>query len=136
METLTARTNIDIAQKGFNDFLQGNIAAVLDACSKDIVWSTWPNPAVPYAKNYYGKEGVATFFQTLGSSVEYTVFNPKKFYAAENKVFAFVDHKATVKATGKTFEHETLMVFTIDDGKMSGFHTYADTADMASAFTQ
>lgn len=135
METMTmTESNTAIAQKGFTDFLSGNIQAVLDACTADISWGAWENPVVPFSKTYHGKAGVAEFFSTLANSVTYSAFEPRAFFESGNKVFAKVNQVATVNATGKTFGHEALMEFTMSEGKISGFFAYVDSADQRQAF--
>lgn len=135
MHTLTVtEANIEIAKKGFADFGKGDIGAILDACTSDVTWSTWENEKVPFAKTYKGKNGVAEFFQTLAGSVDYSAFNPTAYYAADNKVFAKVFHAATVKATGKSFAHDTVLEFTIEDEKIKSFFAYVDSLDQAQAF--
>jgi predicted ester cyclase len=137
MHTLTiTEANIELAKKGFADFGKGDIDAILDACTDDVTWSTWQNSTVPFAKTFKGKADVAQFFTTLADNVEYTAFNPTSFYASENKVFAKVYHAAIVKATGKSFAHNSLMEFTVEDEKIKGFLAYVDSADQINAFSK
>ena len=137
METLTAtKTNIEVVQQGFADFGSGNITGITDACTNGVTWGSWENSSVPYAQTYRGKEGVATFFKTLSDTVTYTAFEPKEFHAAGNKVFVKVYHAGTVKATGKSFAHDTLMEFTIEDEKIRNYFAYVDTYDQVKAFAQ
>lgn len=124
-----------IAQKGFSDFGKGEIQAVLDACSETISWGAWDNPVVPFSKTYHGKSGVAEFFQTLGGTITYSRFEPYAFFESGNRVFCKVRQEATVKYTGKKFAHDALMEFTIDEeGKISAFYAYVDSADQSRAF--
>lgn len=136
METLTENRNIEIAKKGFADFGDGNIPAILDACTNDVTWGAWNNDAVPYAQTYSGKAGVAEFFKNISETIAYSAFEPKEFYAAGNKVFAKVYHAAMVKATGKSFAHDTLLEFTIEEGLIKSFFAYVDSYDQAKAFAK
>ena len=124
-----------VAQKGFADFGRGDIRAVLDACADNISWGAWNNPVVPFSKTYQGKEGVAEFFQTLGSTISYSRFEPYAFFESGNRVFCKVVQEATVKYTGKKFGHDALMEFVInEEGKISSFYAYVDSADQSRAF--
>jgi len=137
MTTLTATKkdqNIAIVQDAFDNFLKGNIPAILDICTPDVDWGAHENPTVPYAKAYYGKDGVSEFFATLAGSVEYTQFEPKEFFAAGDKVFVRGYNKATVKSTGQTYAHDFLMEFSLQDGKISSFFAWVDSRDQAEAF--
>jgi ketosteroid isomerase-like protein len=133
MEPLTT-TNIETVQHAFADFAQGNIPGILDVCTDDINWSSWNNPAIPFAQTYTGKAGAATFFTELDSAVTYTAFEPRHFYDCGDRVFVKVFHSAIVKATGKTFAHEALMEFVFRDEKISSFFAYVDSHDEAMAF--
>jgi len=139
METLTsirAEQNISVVQKGFADFLSGNINGILDASAEDVTWGSYENPVVPYAGSFFGKKGVADFFSTLGSAVDYKAFEPKDFYTDKDVVFVKGYHEAVVKSTGKTFGHDFLMEFTIRDGLISRFFAFVDSKDQADAFTK
>ena len=138
METLATvkkEQNIAIVQNAFADFLKGNISGIMDAFTNDISWSSYDNPAIPYATSYHGKKGVGEFFASLAGSIDYTDFQTKEFFADSDRVFVKGYHKATVKSTGKTFGHDFLMEFWLRDGKISSFFAYVDTRDQAAAFT-
>ena len=139
METLAqvkSEQNIEIAKKGFADFLNGNINGVADACANDVEWGSYENPVVPYAGMFHGKKGVAEFFSTLGSAVEYKAFDPKDYYADKDSVMVKGYHEAVVKSTGKTFGHDFLMHFKIKDGLIRSFFAYVDSNDQAKAFSK
>ena len=138
METLATvkkEQNIAIVQNAFADFLKGNISGILDACTNDVTWRSFDNPAIPYATAYRGKEGVAGFFASLAGSIDYADFQTNEFFADSDRVFVKGYHKATVKLTGKAFDHDFLMEFRLRDGKISSFFAYVDTRDQAAAFT-
>jgi ketosteroid isomerase-like protein len=134
METLTTTAKIETVQHAFEDFAKRNIAGILNACSDDITWSSWNNPVVPFARTYHGKAGAASFFKDLSDAVDYTAFEPREFYDCGDRVFVKVYHAANVKATGKSFGHETLMEFVFSAGKICSFFAYVDSHDEAEAF--
>jgi ketosteroid isomerase-like protein len=134
LATVKSEQNISIAQKGFADFLSGNIKSVADACADNVEWGSYDNPAVPFAGMYHGKKGVADFFSTLGASVDYKVFDPKVYYADKDSVLVHGRQEGTVKSTGKSFAHDFMMHFKMEDGKIVSFFAYVDSADEAQAF--
>ncbi|MDP4264988.1 MAG: nuclear transport factor 2 family protein [Bacteroidota bacterium] len=139
METLATvkkEQNIQVVQNGFADFLKGNIPGLLDSCNDDIVWGSYDNPLVPYAGTYHGKKGVAEFFTTLAGHIDYSAFEPKEFFADGDHVFVKGYHAGTVKSTHKTFGHDFMMVFQIQDGKIKSFFAWVDSRDQAAAFTK
>jgi len=137
METLASvkkEQNISIVQNAFDNFLKGNIAAILDECTDDIEWGSYNNPAVPFGKTYHGKEGTAEFFSTLAAAADYTIFEPGDYYADKDSVLVRGYQEATVKATGKSFSHEFLMHFKLRERKISYFFAFVDSRDEAEAF--
>ena len=139
METLaTVKTeqNISIVQKAFADFLNGNIAGILDASTDDILWGSYDNPAVPFGKTYHGKKGVGEFFSTLGSTVDYKTFETREYFADKDSVLVSGYQEATVKSTGKKFGHDFLMHFKLKDGLISYFFSFVDSRDEKEAFTK
>lgn len=137
MQTATTTdTNIELIQAAFADFGNGNIGNIIDNCTDDVTWGSYNNDKVPYATTYMGKAGVGQFFKNLAEAVDYKAFQPKEFYAAGDKVIAKVYHEATVRATGKTFGHDTMMEFSIIDDKISSFFAYVDSYEQAVAFSK
>jgi ketosteroid isomerase-like protein len=138
MDTLTPVStdqNIKIVQQGFTDFMNGNISGITDSCSNNVKWGSFENPGVPYESNYQGKEGVSKFFGNLNTYVDFEKFEPREFYADKNKVFVKGYHGGKAKTTGKSFGHEYLMEFTLEDGKICNFFAWLDTRDQAASFT-
>ncbi len=130
-----AQANKAVLQNGIQQFLQGNIAAVLDACTDDVEWATWDNPAVPFAKRYRGKQGVAEFFQTLASVTEFKAFETRGFYAEGDTVFARIFQHGVVKSTGKEYKHLFIFEATFENEKMKRTFSYVNTLDQANACT-
>jgi uncharacterized protein len=138
METLApvkTDQNISVIQQAFTDFLNGNIPAIIDVCTDDIVWTTFETPEVPYARTYNGKQGVGLFFSTLAANVDYTQFEPREFYADGDKIFVKGYHAATVKSTGKSYGQEFLMEFNMRDAKVAYFRTWLNINDQIKAFS-
>jgi ketosteroid isomerase-like protein len=139
METLATvkqDVNLNVVKNAFDDFLRGNVAAVVNACTDDVEWGSYDNPATPYAKTYRGKSGVADFFATLAGAVDYQAFELKELHASGDRVFAKVYHKATVKSTARGFAHDFLMEFRLRDEKICNAFAYVDSRDQAAAFSE
>ena len=139
METLATvkkEQNVTIVQNAFQNFLTGNIAGILDACTDDVAWGAYSHPAVPYSKTYHGKSGVGEFFATLAGNTDYKRFEPREFFAEGDAVLVRGYHEAVVKATGKTFGHDFLMHFRLTNGKVSYYFAFVDINDQANAFTK
>ena len=134
--TSTKEQRIAVAKQGIDDFLKGNIQALLNLCAEDILWSTFQNPDVPFAKTYKGKAAVGQFFKDLEETINFNIFSPEKYYSDEDMVFVKTHEMATVKSTGKSYEHHILLTFRIKDEMISEFFFYVDSAAQARAFTK
>ena len=125
-----------LIQAIYGAFLRGDVPAVLDKLSDDIEWvAGTPNDAVPIFGTYKGKAAVQDFFTQLNEAEDIKLFDPHEYIAQYDKVIALVRTEAVVKATGKAFNQETVMVWTIKDGKVTHFRVYDDTAAAVAAYT-
>jgi uncharacterized protein len=139
METLASvktEQNIATVQSAYADFAKGDIHAVANACTEDIVWGSYDNSTVPYAGNFHGKKGVVDFFTILGASIDYLEFQPKEFFGSADRVFVKGYQKGKVKSNGRIFGHDFLMEFQLRDGKVSSFFAWVDTRNQAEAFAK
>jgi len=77
---------------------------------------------------------VASFFKELGQNVKPEGFELFKISAQDDRVVVEGKNKGTVRKTGHTYEHEWVMVFSIQNNKIIRFRHYYDTADLIGAF--
>jgi hypothetical protein len=77
---------------------------------------------------------VAGFFKDLGANVKFDQFEPREFVAQGDKVIALGFYSAQVPATGRRYQSEWAMVFTLRKGKVARFREYADSAAIKAAF--
>ena len=134
--TSTKEAMITLVKQGFDYFMKGNIPALMNRLTEDVTWAVYSIPEVPFAKTYKGKQDTIQFFKDLDNSVSFTVFSPEKFYADQDMVFVITHEVATVKSTGKTYDHQVLMAFKIRDEMISEFHAYGDPAAQLKAFSK
>jgi uncharacterized protein len=123
-------SNVEIAQKGYKYFAEGNIAGLLEevvdpACE----WLIAGDPRVlPYAGRFRGKEEIAGFFQRLVTTVNYTKFEPTDFIDGGDTVTVIGEAVGTFKSTGKTASDRWVHIARYRDGKLVFFESYNDTA--------
>src|SRR5687767_3982415 len=90
METLTptaTQANIELVQKCYAFFGEGNIPELLNQLSDDVKWtSPGPKNLIPWAGDWEGKAGVGEFFKTLNQNIEFEDFQTKEFIAQNDKV--------------------------------------------------
>jgi len=130
MET---NANVQMIQKLYADFGKGDIASILDSLDANVVWEEPINTSIPYNGKRQGKAAVQQFFAEV-AQVHVSEFHPKDYLATGDRVVALGSWTGTVKSTGKTFQSDWAIVWTVKNGKITGYTAYEDTAAVAAAF--
>lgn len=126
--------NTAIAQQAYENFKAGNIQALLDQLSDDVTWQLPEIEGVPLSGKRTGRDGVREFFATPARDQEVIEFEPREFVAQGDKVVSLGHYKWRIKDTGRDFASDFAHVFTIRDGKVTGFREYFDSAAVAAAY--
>ncbi|MBI5473796.1 MAG: nuclear transport factor 2 family protein [Ignavibacteriae bacterium] len=127
-------TNVEIVQRGYENFKRGNIDALLGSLSDDIVWELPASAGVPFSGQFKGKSGVAQFFQNVAATNDLKEFEVEKLIAEGDVVVALGHLRATAKTTGKTSQNKWAHVWNLQNGKVVRHYEYADTAEIFDAF--
>jgi uncharacterized protein len=130
---MSEKENLEIAQQAYQHFRTGNIPALLDLLTEDVTWQLPEIENAPFSGRREGREQVAGFFASLAETQESLQFEPREFVAQNDKVIALGRYTWRVKTTGREYGGEWAHVFTLRDGRISGFHEYMDTAAVATA---
>ncbi len=131
---MSAEENKRVVQAIFEAFGRGDVPGVLAHLADDVEWRAPGPAAVPYLGERRGHGGAAEFFTQLGSSVEFESFEPGAFVAEGDRVVVLGRERGRVRATGKAFDNEWALVFTLGGGKVTKFQLYENTAAVAEAF--
>lgn len=126
--------NTAIVQQAYANFKTGNIQGLLDQLADDVTWQLPEIEGVPIAGKRTGRDGVREFFATLARDQEVIEFEPREFVAQGDRVVSLGDYKWRVKDTGREFASDFAHVFTIRDGKVTGFREFFDSAAVAAAY--
>ncbi|HEY6189949.1 MAG TPA: nuclear transport factor 2 family protein [Pyrinomonadaceae bacterium] len=126
--------NKQLVTQAYERFKSGDIRALLGLLSDDVAWQLPETENVPFSGKRSGREQVAQFFQSLGESQDVLQFEPQELIADGDKVVSLGQYKWRVKATGREYGGDWAHVFTVRDGKITGFHEYMDTASAAAAY--
>jgi uncharacterized protein len=118
-------------------FGRGDVAAILDRLSPDVVWDDWDDnfaqrAGVPHMVERRGPDGVAAF---LGVVADYTIkrFDVLDIIGSGTKVVAEVQNAFDMPGGGR-YADEQLHLWTFDDdGRVVGFRHYLDTAKHIAA---
>lgn len=128
MESQNAR----IVRKMYEDFNHGDLDAVLDAMTPDVVFHS-PGGA-PFSGRKTGRGEVREHFQQVRRLVQIDEFDVDEILSDRDKVVALGRQRATVRETGQHFEQEWAHVYTLRAEKVTVVHLFGDTHAVASAF--
>jgi uncharacterized protein len=128
--------NVSVVQNAYAAFGRGDIATLLGYMTEDIQWRPVIGTAkhVPFSGERKGKAGVGEFFKQVAESEDFQQFEPREFVAQGDNVVALCHYRAVTKATGRTFDSDFVMVFTLRDGRVAAFQEFTDSAGINAAF--
>jgi uncharacterized protein len=132
---MSTEQNIETARQMYQALGQGDLPAILDRVADDVDWST--DAAIASAPWYgprHGKDGVASFFQAIGTTQSITEFTPLA-YASNDQgdVMVFIRYAFTATATGKHVAMNMRHYWKFRDGKACYVRSSEDTAQVAAA---
>ncbi len=82
-----ADENIKSIQRIYEAFGRGDVNAVLEGVTDNVDWATETSSTVaPWYGIRHGKDGVASFFEAFGSTMDVQEFNPYAFAANDTEV--------------------------------------------------
>ena len=134
MTATTQQSNLKIVQDLYGAFGRGDIPAVLNMLTDDVQWSITGPKETSYAGQWHGKARVIEFFKALGGTIEIQEFEPKEFIAEGDHVVVISRERMRVRATGQVADQEWVMVFTLQNGRITRFREFDDTAAVATGF--
>ena len=130
--------NLQVVQQHFMAFGQGNIQAVLDTFAENVDFQspvTRNAPAeISWARPRHSREEIAAFFKELSEKIQIERMETLEFIAQGDHVVVEGRNHGAVKSTGRMYEHDWVMVFTLREGKIIRSRRYYDTADIVAAF--
>jgi len=126
--------NIAIVQQAYGDFGSGNIPALIAAMTGDVVWQEPPGGVAPWAGTHTGHAALTEFFHQLLTQIHPIEFEPREFIAHGDRVIVLGRYKFQAKSTGKSWETDWVMIWTLAHGKISRFQIFKDTGAEIAAF--
>ena len=135
---MNEQENVQVVQKLFAAFGQANIPSALDILAEDVDWQS-PVRRSPPGKFYWlkpgpGRAGGASFFREASEKIQIELMETLEFPAQGDRVVVEGRNRGSVRSTGRTYEHDWVMVFTVRGGKIVRHRHYYDTADILVAF--
>jgi len=127
--------NVKVVQDAYAAFGRGDIDAMLNLIDDGVVWNGvyGAGAHVPMSGERRGKAQVREFFNQVSRNVKFSRFEPQQFIASDDKVVT-LGHYTSTTPTGKTFDADFAMVFTLRNGKVTAFQEFTNSAGLDAAF--
>ncbi len=119
--------HVQSVQAIYAAFLRGDVPAILEHLSEDVLWIQQGAPELPYGKVYRGKAQVAQFFADLAGVLEFKAFQARTYVSEGELVVALGDYETRALAGGGTGKDDWAMAWTFKDGKVARYQAYVDT---------
>ena len=126
--------NIEVVRGMYEAFGAGDIAGIIARQAEDTVWDHSGPPGNPLNRVFEGHAGVGEFFEILGGTQETLEFEPKEFFASGDRVVAVGFFRFRVTATGKEWESDWAMTYTLRDGLITHWRPIFDMSAEAAAY--
>jgi ketosteroid isomerase-like protein len=135
---MNEQANVAVVHRHFAAFEQGDFGAALDVFADEVDFQSPVTRTAPkeisWARSRHNREEIAAFFKELGEKMGIERMETLTFTAQGDRVIVEGRNRGTVRSTGRTYEHEWVMVFTLREGKIVRCRHYYDTADLVAAF--
>jgi len=130
--------NVEVVKRLFAAIERGDLSSALEMLTEDVDWRSpvtrTEHADISWSCPRHGREQVAQFFRDLGEKVRPEPFELFGFTAQGDRVTVEGSNKGRVNSTGRAYEHDWVMVFTLQKGRIARCWHYYDTADVAAAF--
>ena len=127
--------NVKLVQRTYQLFKSGDIKTLLSLYSDNVKWHIPKMENVPNSGAISGLPAVRDFFARLGEEQESLTFETNEFIGQGDKVVVLGRFSWLVKATKNKYESDFAHVVTVNNGKITGFQEYMDTAAATKAHT-
>jgi uncharacterized protein len=119
---------LDVVKQAYEAYGRRDLPAILDLVAEKTDWKFVGPASLAYAGLRVNRKEVAEFFEALGQADETAVFEPREFIEAGEHITVLGWSKVTARDTQKTFESEWVHVSTVQDGKITRWRGFANTA--------
>jgi ketosteroid isomerase-like protein len=132
-EKSSEQANLGLVLDIYDAFRRGDVGAVLNSLDPQADLDFEGPKTIPWAGSWHGREGWASFFQTLGENVDEINVQMEPFAVQGDKVVTAGRWQARVKLTGKRIDSPLLHLWTLRDGLVKRCQEMTNSAAEASA---
>jgi len=123
--------NVETVKKLYTAFGTGNLQGALELVDAEIEWAI-PGVA-PWSGEGRGRAFVARFLESLGTTANLKVFEPRRFLADGDTVAVVGYEEGEVRRTGATWKADFTHLFTVVAGKITRHREFVDTYAIGEA---
>ena len=132
---MNQQDNLAIIKEIYDAVGRADVAAILDRVSDNADWAAEAaSKTAPWHGPRAGKDGVASFFSDLATSIEISAFTPHSFAAGEDDVHLLVDWAIRSLKTGREASMTMHHYWRLHDGMVTYFRGSEDTELTAEVF--
>lgn len=130
--------NVAVVREFFAALEQGDLPGAIQLVGEEVDWQSPVTrahpPEIPWSRIRSTKEEVREFFKELGQKVKPEGFKLFQITAQDDRVVVEGQNRGKVQKTGKTYEHDWVMIFSVRSNKIIRFRHYYDTGDLVGTF--
>ena len=128
---MSENDNVRLIEKIYAAFSTGDIPTILNNSAPNAQWINHGPAAVAYMGDFSGR--LTAFFQAIGEATTDAKVTPEKFVAQGDTVVALARYTAKVRGTGAQIDTPLAHFFTIQNGKLTSWIGFSDSAAVAAA---
>jgi len=127
--------NLSVIDGLYKAFAVGDIPTVLGALNDKVVWNEAEGNALADGNPYIGPDAVLSgVFARIGADHEYFNLSDIELHEMSNdQVLATLRYKAKLNKNGVLIDAQAAHLWTLKDGKVTGFQQYVDTKQLDEA---
>jgi uncharacterized protein len=118
-------------------FQRGDVAAIVARVADDVDWRNdrVESRECPWNGNFSGKVNLPGFFQAVGESLDFTVFDVQSTVAGGSVVAAYLRLESTLRKNGRPLKNEAVHFWSFDEsGLITRYRHFNDTAAELAAW--
>jgi ketosteroid isomerase-like protein len=135
---MSEQDNIQVVQAHLAAFGRGDIDGALAVVAEEVDWQSpatrTPNGLMPWSAIRRTRAEVGQFFADMGAHAAPEAFEIFAITAQGDRVVLEGRNRGRARSTGRSYEHDWVMVLTVQDGLIVRARHYYDTADVLAAF--
>jgi len=131
-----SEANVKIVKDAYAAYGTGDHSAGLAMMTPDVTWESvgQEHDYPTFGEVRRGREGVKRVLAAISDGLEFTAFEPQEFYPSGDKVFVLGYFAGNMRAGARSVKSKFVQIFTLRDGKISGYSEFQDTGAVGRAF--